>query len=171
MAFSRKVAFRSLGENTSGIVVDYIRGQVGKEDLADPRFREIMRQFTARREDVCLTEPSESNSGRYWYNLHVVLVVAGRFRIANPQKLAAIRDAAFAVAEGEGHRMALLPLMPDRIYMAIRGNIERSPEKTALAFQNGLACAAGCRVWQDGYYVGTFSECDLSVVRRLAERE
>lgn len=168
--FSRKVSFRSLGENTSGVVEGYIRGQVGKEDLADPRFREIMRRFTVTNKDVRLAEPSESKSGRYWYNLHVVLVAADRFRITNPEKLGQIRNAAFAVAADGGHRIATLSVMPDHVHIAIRGNIEQSPEQIALAFQNGLAHAAGCRAWQDGFYVGTFSEYDLDVVRKIADK-
>jgi hypothetical protein len=58
--------------------------------------------------------------------------------------------------------------MPDHVHMALRGNIARSPEEIALAFQNGLAHTAGCRAWQDGYYAGTFSEYDLDVIRRIA---
>ena len=166
--FSRKVSFRSLGENTSDVVEHYIRGQVGRGDFADPRFREIMRQFTIVCDDVRLAEPSESNSGRYWYDLHLVLVVADRFRITAPEQLGRIRDAALAVAAEGGHRIAALSVMPDHVHMALRGNIERSPEEIALAFQNGLARAAGCRVWQDGFYVGTFSEYDLNVIRRIA---
>ena len=169
MTFSRKVAFRSLGENTSEIVSQYLRGQVGKEDLADPRYREILRQFTVRRDDVRLEEPTETNSGRYWYNLHIVLVVAGRDRITNPVILSAMRDAAFETTDAEGHRMASFALMPDHVHMAIRGNLEHTPQEIALAFQNSLARAAGCRVWQDGYYVGTFSEYELDAVRRLAD--
>ncbi|MBI2441184.1 MAG: transposase [Lentisphaerae bacterium] len=168
--FSRKVSFRSLGENTSGVVEDYIRGQVGKADFADSRFREIMRQFTVAHGDVRLAEPSESNSGRYWYNLHVVLVVAHRFRITNPDRLGQLRDAAFAMAAEDGCRIAALSVMPDHMHMAIRGNIEQSPEQIALTFQNGLALVAGCRAWQDGFYVGTFSEYDLDVIRRIARR-
>ena len=168
--FSRKVSFRSLGENTSDVVENYIRGQVGKGDFADPRFREIMRQFTIVCDDVRLAEPSESNSGRYWYDLHLVLVVAGRFRITAPEQLGRIRDAALAAAGEGGNRIAALSVMPDHVHMALRGNIERSPEEIALAFQNGLARSAGCRVWQDGFYVGTFSEYDLDVIRRIASR-
>ncbi len=168
--FSRKVSFRSLGENTSDVVENYIRGQVGKEDFADSRFREIMRQFTIVCDDVRLADPSESNSGRYWYDLHLVLVVAGRFRITIPEQLGRIRDAALVAAGEGGHRIAALSVMPDHVHMALRGNIERSPEEIALAFQNGLARAAGCRVWQDGFYVGTFSEYDLDVIRRIARQ-
>jgi REP element-mobilizing transposase RayT len=168
--FSRKVSFRSLGENTSDVVENYIRGQVGKGDFADPRFRETMRRFTIVQEDVRLAEPSESNSGRYWYDLHLVLVVADRFRITAIEQLARIRDAVLTVATEGGHRIAALSVMPDHVHMALRGNIELSPEEIALAFQNGLARAAGCRVWQDGFYVGTFSEYDLDVIRRIARQ-
>ncbi len=168
--FSRKVSFRSIGDNTSDVVENYIHGQVGKGDFADPRFQEIMRRFTFISDDVRLSEPSASNSGRYWYNLHLVLVAADRFRITAPDQLGRIRDAAFAMAAEGGHEIAALSVMPDHVHMALRGNIERSPQEIALAFQNGLARAAGCRVWQDEFYVGTFSEYDLDVIRRIGEQ-
>jgi hypothetical protein len=44
--------------------------------FVDPRFSEMLRRFTIIAPTVALDEPSESNSGRYWYNLHFVLVVA-----------------------------------------------------------------------------------------------
>jgi len=166
--FSRKVAFRSLGENTSSIVEEYIRKQVGKADLADARFRATMKRFTVTCDTVDLATPSASASGRYWYNLHLVLVVAKRFRITHPEKLGHIRDAAFAVAAEAGHRIAALSVMPDHLHAALRGNIEASPQDIALTFQNGLARASGCRVWQDSFYVGTFSEYDMDVIRRCA---
>lgn len=165
--FSRKVSFRSLGENTDGVVGNYIHKQVGKECFADPRFKTIMEQFTVICQEVVLAAPTETNSGRYWHNLHLVLVVADRFRITNPVKLAAIRDAVFVMAKRAGCRIAAVSVMPDHIHLAMRGNIAKSPGDIALEFQNGLARAAGCRVWQDGYYVGTFSEYDLDVIRRV----
>ena len=169
VSFSRKVSFRSLGENTTSDVEAYIRRQVGKEDFADPRFERIMQGFTVSCPEVVLAEAAESNSGRYWYNFHLVLVVADRFRITRPDILGRIRDAAFEAA-GEGRcRIAALSVMPDHVHIALRGDIERSPEDIAVAFQNGLTRAAGCRVWQDGYYAGTFSEYDMEVVRRLAD--
>lgn len=168
--FSRKVSFRCLGENTSTTVERYLHGQVSKGDFADPRFREIMHRFTVADDDATLAKPSESDSGRYWYNLHLVLVVAGRFRITDPETLGRIRDAAFVIATEHGHRLATLSVMPDHVHLALRGNLERTPEEVALAFQNGLARAAGCRVWQDGFYVGTFGEYGLDVIRRITNR-
>lgn len=166
--FSRKVGFRCLGENTSTIVEEYIRKQVGKAELADARYAKILESFTVLKDDVDLSVPAESNSGRYWYNLHVVMVVAGRFRITNPFTLGRVRDSAFATADGEGHRVAAVAVMPDHTHLAVRGNIDCSPESIALQFQNKLAKAVGCRAWQDGFYVGTFSEYKLDVIRKLA---
>ena len=74
------------------------------------------------------------------------------------------------MASEDGHRIAALAVMPDHVHMALRGNIERSPEEIGLAFQNGLSRAAGCRIWQDGFYVGTFSEYDLNVIRRIGRQ-
>ena len=165
--FSRKVSFRSLGENTSCVVEKYIEGQVSKEDFADPRFRDRMRQFTVICDDVRLADPSESNSGRYWYNLHIVIVAVNRFRTTNPEMLGRIRDEAFRIAVAGANRIAAISVMPDHVHMAIRGNIEESAEEIALSFQNGLAKVVGCRAWQDGYYAGTFSEYDLDVIRKM----
>lgn len=163
--FSRKVGFWCLGENTSAVVREYIRNQVGRTELADPRFRDVMARFTVIRDERVLTEPSESNSGRYWYNLHVVLVTADRVRITNPLILGRIRDAAVAAAAGHGHRLGALAVMPDHVHLAVRGHIDQSPREIALLFQNALARGVGCRAWQDGFYVGTFSEYGLDVLR------
>jgi REP element-mobilizing transposase RayT len=120
-----------------------------------------MRQFTVTCPDVDLAQPSASATGRYWYNLHLVLIVADRFRITHPGKLAQVRDAAFATATATGCRIAAVSIMPDHTHTALRGNIEHSPEEIALAFQNELAQVMGCRAWQDGYYAGTFSGIEL----------
>ncbi|MEZ6091668.1 MAG: hypothetical protein R3C05_27370 [Pirellulaceae bacterium] len=74
--FSRKVAFRGFGDNHTSKVEHYIAQQVDKERFVDPRFAEMLKSFTVVDDGVELNQPSESNSGRYWYNLHVVLVVA-----------------------------------------------------------------------------------------------
>jgi hypothetical protein len=58
--------------------------------------------------------------------------------------------------------------MPDHVHMALRGAIAHAPEEVALAFLNNLAFALGqCAFWESGYYAGTFSECDMDVVRNF----
>ena len=85
--FSRKLAIRSLGDPTRAQVEAYIQNQVANEPLADEGFREKL-AFTVVNQDVDLSQPIESNSGRYWYNLHVVLVVRERYRMADAAALA-----------------------------------------------------------------------------------
>jgi hypothetical protein len=57
--------------------------------------------------------------------------------------------------------------MPDHLHIALRGDHERSPNEIVYAFQNNLAYAVGQQhLWQDPFYVGTFSEYDMDAVRR-----
>jgi REP element-mobilizing transposase RayT len=85
--FTRKVSVRSVGENTSQDVTAYIESQVKKEAFDDPRFRAMLGQFTRSFPAVDLAVPSESARGRYWFNLHIVLISAGRGRYHDPAQL------------------------------------------------------------------------------------
>jgi len=165
-SFSRKLAVRSLGENRRATVERYIKDQLLHVDLCDPRYRKQLAENAYRDDTVRLDDPSATNSGRYWYNLHVVLVTAGRFRIGGDFVLSRLRDACLATATSRGWQIHSIAVMPDHVHVAVRGAAESSPAEIAVALQNETARAAlGCRVWRDQYYVGTFSEYDLDAVR------
>jgi REP element-mobilizing transposase RayT len=169
--FSRKVAVRSVGDNSTHDVEAYIARQVAKEHFVDPRFEQLMTEFTVVCPQVDLSVPSESARGRYWYNLHLVLVVAQRDRIADRRPLEIIRDSCFDIARKKGHLIAALSVMPDHLHVALRGNIQSSPQEIALGFQNNLAFRLGqVRIWRDGFYVGTFSEYDMGAIRIRSRR-
>ena len=166
VAFSRKVSVRSVGENTRADVEGYLARQVARGEFADPRFRERMARYTVVRDGVDLAAPTAGGHGRYWYNLHVVLVTADRFRFGADDILAGVRNAALAAAGRGGHALKSVAVMPDHVHLALRGNIERSPREIGVEFQNAMADVAGCRAWQDEFYAGTFSEYDVSAIRR-----
>jgi len=164
--FSRKVAFRSIGDNHTSDVENYIAQQVDKEQFVDPRFAEMLKRFTVVNESVAMNHPSESNSGRYWYNLHVVLVVADRARFRNEADFAKLDRALVATATKHQYQLAVRAWMPDHVHMAMRGNITESPSEIALAFINNTAFAMGQNaIWQQGFYGGTFSEYDVRALR------
>jgi len=71
--FSRKVAFRGIGDNTTSDVEQYVASQVNREALVDSRYAEMLQQFTINNPTVALDKPRETNSGRYWYNLQLFL--------------------------------------------------------------------------------------------------
>ncbi|MCK5528094.1 MAG: transposase [Kiritimatiellae bacterium] len=160
--FSRKVSFRSLGDNISGEVTGYLKKQASKEGFADSDFAKRMENFTVINEGVNLAEPVVTTRGRYWYNVHLVLVTSGRFRFAQNEQLAMLRDGCVRVAEKKGYRLKSVAVMLDHIHIALGGIPEHSAEDIALAFMNNLAWLLGNnRVWQDGYYIGSFSEYAL----------
>jgi REP element-mobilizing transposase RayT len=169
--FSRKLAVRSLGDNSREEVEPYIEHQVGKEHFADPRFAQQMRRFTVVNPDVDLSQPSESARGRYWYNLHVVLVVQYRYRLADLTLLTKIRDTALRVAAKKEHLVSRLSIMPDHLHLALRAMPIESPADVVSAYQNNLAYALGQQpMWRESFYVGTFSEYNMNAVRRLTDR-
>lgn len=169
VAFSRKVSVRSVGHNNRDQVEVYIGRQAAKEALADERFRELLERLCVRFPEVDLSQPTETNSGRYWYNLHLVLVVAERYRVGNENLLLKVRDTCLRIGAKKEYSVSRLAVMPDHLHLALRGTIEHSPEEVALAFLNNLAYAVGQRpLWESGYYAGTFSEYDMDAVRAFA---
>jgi REP element-mobilizing transposase RayT len=168
--FSRKVAVRSVGHNRTDEVEAYVQNQVANSDYVDPRFKAFLGQFQIVDETVDMSQPTATRSGRYWYDLHLVLTARQRCPITSSEALSTLRDCSLAIARKKGHRLSRLAVMPDHWHGCLRGNIEQSPEEIALAFLNNLAYALGQNaIWQCGYYAGTFGEYEMNAVRRLAD--
>lgn len=167
--FSRKVAVRSLGDATRADVEGYVRQQVAREHLADERFREMLTSFTVVNPQVDLSLPTATNSGRYWYNLHLVLVTEERYRMGEPETLGQIRDGVARICVKKGYAASVTAVMPDHVHVALRGALDHSPETIALSFLNNLAYIVGQKHWwQAGYYAGTFGEYSMAAVRSKA---
>lgn len=172
LPFSRKVAVRSVGDNTREDVEAYVARQVVKEQFVDPRWSAVLSEFTVVNEAVDLSQPTESARGRYWYNLHLVLVVDGRCRLSDLNVFRTLRDGCFKIAAKKGHLLSRVSVMPDHLHLALRANPEESPNDVAFAYQNNLAYMVNLgRLWQDSFYVGTFGEYTTQAIRRVAKRE
>lgn len=167
--FSRKVSVRSLGENTRRDVEAYIEHQVEREQFVDPRFERALLELQVKSESIDLSQPTASAHGRYWYNLHLVLVTEERWRIRDLELLRLLRDSVLKIAMKKEHLISRLSVMPDHFHAALRPRIEESPLDVVYAYANNLAHMAGRgRLWQDGYYVGTFGEYSThSITERL----
>ena len=164
--FSRKHSVRSLGDARSVDVEQYIRNQVRAAQYADSRTTRSLSQFAIENRGVDLSVPTVTNSGRYWYNLHLVLVAEQRLGNFQPNCLGRIRDGCQRIADKKGYRISVGSVMPDHLHLALRGNIEQSPEEIAMAFLNNLAYLLGSKpAWQFGFYAGTFGEYNMWSVR------
>jgi len=165
ISFSRKVSLRAFGHNRGAVVERYVRDQLDHVDLADARYRQTLASVAVNDSTVDLSVPAVSSHGRYWYGLHVVFVVASRYRVGERRFLdrlgARVRDA----AAGEGCALKRVAIMPDHMHLALRGNPKLSPAEIGVGLQEATADVAGCRLWEDGFYVGTFGDYDQGAVR------
>ncbi len=60
----------------------------------------------------------------------------------------------------------------DHLHVALRANIEHSPEEIAVSFQNNLTfMLRKGAIWRPGYYVGTFGEYNMNAIRRAVRLE
>lgn len=172
--FERKVAVRSLGENTLDVVLRYIATQLDRADLADPRYVNSLAEAAWEDGDIDLEEPVASDFGRYWYNLHLVAVTKGRWRIGRedflPKVTAAVRTWSSELGGAGGAAQARpgvhsLAVMPDHVHLAVRGPSAQSPDEIAAGLRDALNRAAGCSLFDPRIYAGTFSSYPLSHVR------
>ena len=169
--FSRKVSLRTIGHNHRQMVENYIRSQVADADFADPRYAQKLQRLIIENRDADLSQPTCTHSGRYWHNLHAVLVTESRHRAHAAELLSRIRDGCLGIAEKRGFQISTGSILPDHVHLALRGDIQRSPHEIVLCFQNNLAYLLGQRrLWMDTYYVGTFGEYDMKAVRRPPKR-
>ncbi|MCF6175354.1 MAG: transposase [Victivallaceae bacterium] len=165
--FSRKVGFRCLGENIRETVNNYVHKQVCKSDYIDSRYKQFLSQFTVADDSNDLAIPVAKSHGRYWYNIHLVIVVADRnFPIKAEDKLEQIRAYIPRIAQKKGCEIAHFSILPDHIHIALKGNPELSPYEIGLSFMNNLSYVLGFNwTWSNEFYVGTFSEYALSKLR------
>jgi REP element-mobilizing transposase RayT len=163
-SFSRKAAVRALGRNITDTVIAYVRNQLVHVDLADDKYRRRLALVAQEDVSVDLTAPTELNRSRYWYNLHLVYVTADRFRMGGDQLLGGLRERFPEAATATGCRLRSLSIMPDHVHVALRANPTGSPKEIGLSLQNDVAAVAGCKLWQDEFYAGTFSEYDLNAI-------
>jgi REP element-mobilizing transposase RayT len=163
--FSRKVAIRAIGRNTRETVESYVKHQLDRADLADPRYRDSLAKHAIADPRVRLDEPAETERGRYWYNLHVVLVTSDRYRMGGAPVLETIREACRSAAATGGYGLAKLAVMPDHLHLAVRGNPQHAPVQVIEAFRDAMAKQLRMTCfWKEGGYVGTFGEYGLDAL-------
>lgn len=178
-AFSRRVGFRTLGDNTSPVVLHYLARQYDRADLADPKYIDQLRSASWVNPDFDAADPQPTSHGRYWFDLHMVLVTEGRFRIGRSIKPLDLRDATLEWGKNlerivsrspSGHAqpgVKSLAVMHDHLHVVFRGPISQSPQDMAGDLLTRLNRRAGCRLMQERIYVGSFSEYSVRAISDL----
>ena len=160
------MSVRALGSNTTEVVTNYLRGQLAHADLADPRYRASLAAASEEDPAVDTATPAETDSGRYWYALHMVLVTQGRSRIGREDFLPRVGPGIRAWCAETGGRMKSLAVMPDHVHLLVCAAPARAPVELAEGCWRTANRAAGCRLYSDRVYVGSCSEYSLDKVLR-----
>ncbi len=137
--YSRKVAVRSVGDNTRRNVEVYLERQVAKEQFVDPPFAQLMAELTVVHPAVDLSQPTQRSRGRYWSNLHLVLVVEQHARLESWPVLTGVRAAFLRIADRTGHAVARLSVMLSHLHAALRAEPDTAPLEIAFCYRNNLA--------------------------------
>lgn len=168
--FQRNYALRSIGSTRAEKLDRYLAGQLAHHPFADARTTERLARYQIHNPAVDLSRPRATSHARFWYNLHLVFVHAGRYRDIDEDTLGVVRDTLRRVAAKKGHLLWRAALLADHVHVLVGCGLEESPEAVALGYLNNLACARGQRpFYEASYFVGTFSEYDLGVIPRPGE--
>lgn len=169
--FSRKVGFRAIGDNTRIIVNNYIKKQVEKSDYIDLRYKDTLENYTLFKEHDDLSKPYIKSHGRYWFNIHLVLVIKDRkIPITKDETMEVIKNFIFKIAKKKKCNIGHFSIMPDHIHISLKGNPELSPCDIGLSFLNNLSyvlmkyLGINFKLWSDEFYVGTFSEYSIKQI-------
>lgn len=166
IAFSHKVAMNTVGDSKRCVVETYIENQVENAQFASEQHAEFLKQFTVIYKDIDLANPIATKRGRYFFNLHLVLVVDGRVEIEDGAWLARLRDTCLRIASVKKHRISALSIMPDHLHIALSGDIFQSPGELALCYMNNLShVMQRGALWRPSYYVGSFGEYNMHATR------
>jgi REP element-mobilizing transposase RayT len=164
-AFQRNYCIRSIGQATRTVVEEYVAGQLGHHQMAEPRVQEMLLKFQRSFDGIDLSQPSFSSHGQFWNNLHLVLVNDWRYAEINEQRLACLSDIIDCTAASHGDRLSRVGLLPDHIHLTMGCSMDRSPEEVALSYLNSCSAAYDMKpMFKFSYYVGTIGEYDRGAV-------
>ena len=159
--FVRAFHFRSLGQNNRDVAARYIQSQIDTSDLVDPLYRERMKALRYH------SDPSgsviNSHKGIHDHYAHVILIVAGRYRMFSAEAGSVFAALKEGVPE-MGAELFELSMMPDHVHLLVRWPSDLNAEEVI----EGIKQSSGKQMrrtafWNDGGYVGTVGPYSLAV--------
>jgi len=168
-AFARNYFVSSIGPATRNAIEEYVSSQLDHHRMADPRVHEMLNRYQMRIDGAQLSKVRYSGHGQFIYNLHLVFVQAERWRDVNDTRLANTNDMIVKVSQKKGHVLSAIGVFADHMHITLGCGLTEAPGEVALGYMNNLAyCQGMVRVYQYGYYVGTFGEYSWgAIVSRL----
>ncbi len=117
------------------------------------------------RPDVDLSQPRFTSHGRFWSNLHLVMVNDWRWRETCRENIERVRAMLIRAAEKKQQLLSRIAILPDHVHLLLGTNLEESPLSIGLSYMNNVAFVYGMQpVLKPGCFIGTFGEYDLGAI-------
>jgi REP element-mobilizing transposase RayT len=143
------------------------QSQIQHHPMAEPRVQAVFERWQICDPQVDLARPRQAGTGIFWYNLHVVFVRTQRCREVEESRIQTENRIIQGVSDKCGYLLSRAGIVADHVHLTVGCPPEQSPAEIALRYMNYIAFSYGMkRVFQFGYYVGTFGEYDLGVIPR-----
>ncbi len=164
-AFQRNYSLRSLGSTTREKLQDYVAGQLGHHEIAEPFLRWTLDDLRVIRPDVDLAQPRYTAHAQYSYNLHLVVERSDISANFTTDQLTALRTMLIKAANVKNHLLSRAAFLPDHLHWLIGCNPDESPQTVALSYLNNLDHALGMHsAFRLSAYLATFGEYDLRAI-------
>jgi REP element-mobilizing transposase RayT len=165
-AFKENYSIKSVGSAKLDVVQHYLDTQLEHHPMADPEVQARFGKYQIDHPQVNLGFPRRSAHGEFIYNLHLVLVHAGRWREIRDGRLTISHNMIRRTAEKKKHLLSKARLLPDHIHLTLGCDVKESPMEVALGYLNNIAYGHEMKpIFQYGFYAGTFGEYDLGAIR------
>jgi REP element-mobilizing transposase RayT len=163
---NRRFAIRSIGNNTSKDLTNYLALQVERREYVDPRFSNALQDSS--KQYVCDSSvPTLTRHGKYWYELHLVIATNERYTVASAKVWELLVSTCEKHFAEHGEQLKSLSLLPDHIHIMLLPKIQNSP----LAVGKGLIerlnkLQEKRNLYRPSFYVGTYGAYSMAAVRR-----
>jgi REP element-mobilizing transposase RayT len=161
--FQRNFDLHSIGSTAREKLEHYLEGQLEHHPGED---RWTLADLQVVRPDVDLSQPRFTAHGRFWSNLHLVIVNDRRWRETCRDKITRVREMLIRAANKNQHLLDRIAILSDHIHLMIGTGVHESPISIALSYMNNVAFVYQMQpVLQHSCFIGTFGEYDLGAIR------
>jgi REP element-mobilizing transposase RayT len=160
-------ALRSYGTQERAVIESYIAGQAMHHPMATDRATEMFQELSFVDEQVQLEKPIRIEKSLLWFNMHIVLVHAERWKNVHESSVLQTQRMIRRVCHKYGWRLSRCCIVADHLHLSLGANASNSAEDVVLRLMNNLAYVYGMKpVYQFSAYVATFGEYDQRALRR-----
>jgi REP element-mobilizing transposase RayT len=163
--FQRNYDLRSVGSTTREKLEGYLGSQLEHHPERDRNLRWMLSDMQVIRPDTDLAQPRFTAHGRFWSNLHLVIVNDRRCRETCQKHIGLVRKMMIQAAEKKQHLLSRIAILPDHVHLLLGTHLEESPLSIGLSYMNNIAYVYKMQpVLKAGCFLGGFGEYDLGAI-------